>query len=233
MIGTRNLIPGKTYFAATRQRTLSTGFFDDACRDFYLRRLLSCQNAFGVQLHAYLLLEQEFYLLFTPLTPTGFDSFLGFLNRSYNRYYLTRFSRRVSVWQNEPALCLLPSDGLILDGHRFIERYVLDLANYDHPGRYRYSSYCANAFTQAPNSLQRHPVVCRFIRTGADGLKKYRDLIARPFRTEYERFLSSRLLWGRPLLQQRISIRLENNRALTDIEKSGTMAVSDLRSYKL
>ncbi|MBL4582044.1 MAG: hypothetical protein JKY29_09520 [Gammaproteobacteria bacterium] len=224
MMATRSLIPGKTYFAVIKQRTFGTGFFDDACKDFYLRRLLNCQNAFQVQLHAYLLMKKDIFLIVTSLTPLGFDSFVRFLNASYSRYYLIRFARGVLAWQNEPLVCRLPGDKLVLDCQKFVERYVLNFGIENHPGEYGYSSYCANAFTRSPCFLQRHRAVRQFINIEANGLQRYRDFVATPFCKEYERFLQSRLLSGRALLQQKSSFKLENNRALTEIEKSGTIA---------
>lgn len=222
-MATRSLISGRTYFALIKEKTFGTGFYDDACKEFYLRRLLNCQNAFRVQLHAYLLMEKEVFLTFTPMTPSGFDSFVRFLNSSYSRYYLIRFARNISVWQNEPLVCWLPGDNLVLDCQKYVERYVLDFSGEDHPGEYGYSSYCANAFTHKPRFLMRHRAVRQFIHIQANGLQRYRDFIAKPFREEYGRHLRSRLLCGLPLLQQKSSLRLENNSTLTDIEKSGTI----------
>jgi len=220
---TRILIPGKTYFTAIKQKTVGTGFFDDACREFYLRRLLNCQNAFHVQIHAYLLLEKDIFLIFSPLTPSGFDSFARFLNSSYSRYYLVRFARGVLAWQNEPLVCWLPGDNLVLDCQKFVERYVVNLNKQGHPGAYNYSSYSANAFMYKPGLLKRHRAVQQFISIQANGLQRYRDFVAKPFCEKYERFLQSRLLSGQALLQQKPSSRLENNGALTDIGKSGTI----------
>ena len=222
MSTTRNLISSKAYFAVIEQRTLGTGFFDDACREFYLRRLLNCQHVFRVKLHAYLLLRKELFLVFTPLTPSGFNTFVRFLNKSYSRYYSIRFARTVSVWRDEPAICRLPSERLVLDCQKFVE---IDSGRECHPGKYRDSSYCSNAFTIKQNDLRRHRAVERFITMETVCLQRYRDFIASPFRAEYARFLKSRLLSGRPLLDQKTLFRLEKNGSLTDIQKNGTMVV--------
>ena len=63
---TRSLMPGETYFTVIKEKAFGTGFFDDACKEFYLRRILHCQNAFHVQLQAYLVMEKELVLVFTP-----------------------------------------------------------------------------------------------------------------------------------------------------------------------
>ena len=219
-MSTRSLIPGRTYFASIKQKTFGTGFFDDACKEFYLCRLLNCQSAFQVQIHAYLLMEQDILLTFTPFTPSGFDSFARFLNGSYSRYYLIRFERRVLAWQKEPLVCRLPAGKLVLDCQKFIERYVLDYSDEHHPGGYGYSSYCANAFSCKPRHLKQHRAFRQFLSIEANGLQRYRDFIAKPFRKEYELFLKSRLLSGQPLLPQKSFYRLENNEILADIGKS-------------
>lgn len=225
MSTTRSLVSGKAYFAVIKQGTTGTGFFDDACKEFYLRRLLSCQNAYRVQLHAYLLLEEELFLLFTSFTPSGFDSFVRFLNKSYSSYYSIRFARTVRAWRDEASICLLPSDKLILDCQKFVERYVVDLGREVHPGRYRYSSYCANAFTLKSTGLKRHQVLARLLAEKSNDLQKYRDFIAAPFRIQYQFFLRGRLLSGRPLLNHKTASRLAKIRSLTDIEKTGTMTI--------
>lgn len=220
----RSLIPYRTYFSAIKQKTFGTGFFDDACKEFYLCRLLQCQNAYKVQIHAFLLMEKEVLLLFSPLTPSGFDSFVRFLNRSYSRYYLIRFERTVIAWQNEPLVCQLTGDSLVLDCQKFIERYMLDNSTELHPGEYGYSSYCANAFTHKQGLLKRHRAVRQFMQIEANGLRRYREFVAEPFRQEYERYLRSRLLWGLPRLSQKHSSRLENSKALADTEGSDIIA---------
>jgi hypothetical protein len=168
-------------------------------------------------------MEKELFLMFTPMTPSGFDSFVRFLNVSYSRYYLIRFARGVLAWQNEPLVCRLPGDKLVLDCQKFVERYVLDFSSEGHPGEYGYSSYCANAFTYKPSHLKRHRAVRQFINIDADGLQRYRDFVARPFREEYLQFLRSRFLCGQPLLQQKPVFRPKNSRPLTDIGESGTI----------
>ncbi len=219
----RGLIAHRTYFALIRQRTLGSGFFDDICKEFYLRRLQQCQKAFNVQLHAYLLLDTRMLFLFTPQTPAGFHAFIEFLSESYNNYCSIRFERRVQAWQGSTPVLELATHNLIRDCQKFIERLVLRCGECSHPGEYRYSSYCANAFSSKPKYLVRHGAVTEMMRCEEYALEGYRAFIAAPFREEYERFLQSRLLHGSPLLKRRTAYRLEINRTLTDIDKSCTI----------
>lgn len=220
----RNLPAPHTYFAVISQNSVGSGFYDDACKDFYLRRLLHCHRSFQIRLHAYLLLDDKILLMITTLTPNGFDSFVRFLNRAYNNYYGARFERRTEPWKNRALLSGLPMGNLILDVQKFIERFSLGLEDSYHPGEIPYSSYCANAFSVYPQHLQRHPAFLERLTSGVSMLSAYREFIAAPFRGEYERFLQSRLLEGRSLSKPGSSRRLEKNRVLTDIDKSGTIA---------
>lgn len=220
----KSLEAHRTYFTVIRQRNLGTGFFDDTCKEFYLLRLLRCQNAFHIQLHAYLLMERQIFLMFTPQTPSGFGAFIRFLSASYNNYFSIRFERQVHAWQNTPPICQLPNIDLVRDCQKFVERFALTIKNVSHPGEYRYSSYCANAFSVRSKFLKRHRAIIELSNDELCVLERYREFIAAPFREEHERFLQSRLLYGRSLLGKRGGLELEKVRALTDIEKSVTIA---------
>ncbi len=206
-----NLIAGKTYFAVLKEGTANTGFYDEACREFYLRRLLHCLGGYQVKLHAYLLEPNQVLLLVTPLTPTGFGSLLRFLNHSYSGYFSTRFSRPVRVWRDAAAVCLLPSQKLVLDSQKFIERFPLRSKSHRHPGEHQYSSYCSNSFCHRPQYLAQHPAFKLFLGRGPQSLNRYREFVATPFAASYYLFLESRLMLGRPLLGARPQYQLENS----------------------
>lgn len=199
---------GKTYFVVLREKTSVSGFYDDACYQFYLLRLINCLNTYQVKLHAYLLLEKQVWLLLTPGTPTGFDSLLRFLNQSYSDYFNTRFGRSVKVWSDSVVACLIPGNKLVLDCQKFIEREVLRINCISHPGEYRWSSYCANAFSRKNGHLSAHLAYTSFLKGKSDCFTRYREFIAAPYSQAYELFLRSRLLRGVPLLRKSTRQRL-------------------------
>ena len=229
-MASRNLYPRKPYFSHIKLKTVTSGFFGNSCKEFYRCRLLCCLNAYQIELHAYLIDAEHIYLLFTPLTPSGYDAFIKFLNKSYSNYYAIRFGCKVQAWQNKPAVRLLPSVKLLLDGQKFIERLPLKNAAYKHPGECTYSSYCSNAFFKNPEYLKRHPSLLAFLGKNRGSLQRYRAFIARPFQESYEAFLESRLLLGRPFLRRTMGSRLEKNPILTDILRNGTMTNAGIAS---
>jgi putative transposase len=221
----KSLVVGKTYFAIVKEGVSSTGFYDDVCQDFYLCRLLHCLNVYQVKLHAYLLQPRQIFFLFTPLTPNGFYSLVGFLNRSYSDYFSSRFCRTIRVWRDNPSLNVVSSSELVLDCQKFIERYPLTICSLRHPGEYKFSSYCSNAFTRNPQYLSQHPSFRDYLSKSKEPLKRYRAFIDQPFSPAYLRYLESRLMFGRPLLSAKAQARLEKSNVLTDKDKNGRMTL--------
>lgn len=199
---------GQTYFVVLKEKTRFTGFYDDACYEYYLRRLLNCLSIYQVKLHAYLLQAREVWLLLTPGTPTGFDSLLRFLNQSYSDYFNTRFERSAKVWSDSAISCLITGDRLVLDCQKFIESEALRAKTVSHPGEYLWSSYCANSFSRSDRYLTSHPAYRNFLQGKPNCFTQYRDFIASPYSQAYYLFLKSRLLSGVPLQKRRRKLRV-------------------------
>lgn len=214
----------RTYFASIGSGALGGELVDDVCKEFYLRRLLLCQNAFHVRVHAYVLMETQAMLLFTPSTPTGFAAFTRFLRRVYRSYYSIRFDRTQSSPYKEPTSCYLAGGQMIRDTQKFIERLAMEYGGADHPGEYRFSSYCGNAFNHRPRGLVRHRAFESLPGAGGRALEHYRRFIATPFSEEHARLLRGRLRIEDSLSEEFRAPRLEKSEALTDKVKSGTMA---------
>ena len=199
----KHYTPGQTYFVLVKGKTSTTGFYDDACFEFYLLRLLNCLHIYQVKLHAYLLQEKEIWLLLTPATPIGINSLLRHLNQSYSLYFNTRFERSIKVWSNSPVSCLIPGEKLALDSQKFIEMEPVRAKHVSHPGEYLWSSYCVNSFSSSSRYLSAHEAYRKYLRDRKNCFSQYREYIARPFTNAYYLFLASRLLCGLPLQKRR------------------------------
>ncbi len=107
------LHPYRAYLTRLSSETLGGELVDDICKLFLLRRIVHCQRAFHIRIHAYLLLEKEIFLLMTPGTPSGFVAFSEFLRSTYSNYFSTRFSRAELLTSVRPAIVLLGSPELV------------------------------------------------------------------------------------------------------------------------
>ena len=185
---------GRTWFLVNRSRIQGAALFDEACYDYYQLRMLNCLKVYQVQLHAYVLLPGEAWLLLTPGSPKSMYSMLDFINDCYSEYFNERFERNVAVFQGRPYLAIIDSANLFLDCQKMIERWPLTSGAVDHAGLYRWSSYSSNAFGGRPRYLTRHRFFEQFIAETESPMEQYREFIAAPFEEDYLAELGRRLL---------------------------------------
>lgn len=199
---------GQTYFVVLKEKTSTTGFYDEACYEYYLLRLLNCLNIYQVKLHAYLLQTKQVWLLVTPGTPTALDALLRFLNQCYSSYFNVRFERSARVWSDSALICSISGDKLVLDCQKFIEGEALKAKYVSHPGEYLWSSYCANSFGSNGHYLTPHGAYRNFLKGKTGGLSQYREFIASAYTPAYYLYLRSRLLSGISPQKKRRNLRL-------------------------
>lgn len=162
--------------------TPAAGFFDVDCYRHFRLRMAHCRPLYRLQIHAYVLLPMEVWLLTTPLCPRSIYNYCAFLNRSYSEYFNSRFRREVRVWRAEPRVSLLADDARVLECQKFIERQPLEQRLVPHPGRHAWSSFCATGFGGVGDKeelLSIHPAVRQFI--AKKRLAGYRDYVMAPF----------------------------------------------------
>ena len=200
-VSNKSHLAGETYLVSLDSRIAGDGFGDDACYKFYLLRLFNCLNVFQVKLHAYLLLPNEVSLLVTPGSPFCLKNLLRTINRSYSEYFNVRFGRAVKVWSNTPRSSLAQEATLALQCQKYIERRPLTDSQLDHPGIYRWSSYCANAFGGDFRYLKPLDAYKVFISETNNPYKAYRDYIATPFKQEFHLYLQRRIESGAPIIK--------------------------------
>jgi putative transposase len=192
-------LAGEIYFIAFGSRIAGNGFCDDACFNFYLRHLLNSLNVFQLKLHAYLLLPNEVCLLVTPGTPYCVIRLMRSLNRAYSEYFNARFERTVKVWCDIPRCSLIRETKMALECQKYIERRPLASLELDHPGRYRWSSYCANAFGGDSYFLTPLEAYRAMLCENPNPYRSYRDHIATPFAKEFQRHLTTKFEPSAPI----------------------------------
>lgn len=192
-------LAGETYLVSLDSRIAGDGFCDDACYKFYLLRLFNCLNQFQIKLHAYLLLPNEVSLLVTPGSPFCLGNLIRTINRSYSEYFNVRFGRAVNVWSATLRSSLVQEGTLALQCQKYIERRPLTDSQLIHPGIYRWSSYCANAFGGDFRYLKPLDAYKAFIIEATNPYKAYREYIATPFKREFDLYLRRRIESGAPI----------------------------------
>jgi putative transposase len=196
----RYSLPGPAYYVYQRGRSGNLCFFDEACCDYYLRRLTCSLKAYGIILHSYVLLPDELQLLVTPYSCSGILRLLGSLGSDYSGYFRNRFNRDCSLGRSSPALTPLRDDGnLVLDCQKYIELAPVRRKLVDNPGEWTWSAYRINAFGGHDGRLSAHAQYRRLVETAVNPFQAYRDFIAEPLSASQRAFMEHRLRLAYPV----------------------------------
>lgn len=220
-IGTNHHCPNTLLI--TQATTASTeGFFDNACYEFYLRRLFHSLHYYQVKLHAYALLPDRVWLLVTVHTGDGARALLESVNRAYGEYFNTRFQRQCRMWSSRPRQTSLASDAAVLACHKLVEGEPAYSGCVTNVGQWCWSSYCINAFGARHEFVNRHPAVVSFFRRFGDPGANYRAYVQAGFaRGQYE-YLRGRVSRNQPLAGPSASL---NPSAAPDREGHGNLRI--------
>jgi putative transposase len=120
-------------------------FFNDEDYLVYLRYLKESAEASGCLIHAYVLMTNHVHLLITPDSSTAISTLFQGIGRHYVPYINKAYKRRGSLWEGRHKANLIDSDSYFLSCMRYIEMNPVRANIVDHPAKYRWSSYVANA----------------------------------------------------------------------------------------
>lgn len=174
------LRPGLTYGCRLAAITCGDCFVDDACFQFYQRRLLQRAASFRVRIHAYCLLADAVLLIATPLTPTSVDGLLRSLAECYGHYFALRFGRSRRVFSRQLDCTWLDSHAAVIDAQRFLERVGINNQRSINPGCYHWSSYNHYALLGRIFPLVLHEAWRSTLPVGSAGPAAYRHLLSKP-----------------------------------------------------
>ncbi|MGE5451402.1 MAG: transposase [Acidobacteriota bacterium] len=99
---------------------------DDADRQRLLDTLRMAARDHGVAVHAYVLDDQEWWMLATPSTDEGLSLMVQSVGRQYVAHYNRRHRRRGSLWSARYKACVVASVHDLLDCMVLIESGRLD-----------------------------------------------------------------------------------------------------------
>lgn len=120
-------------------------FFDDEDYLVYLRFLRESAKACGCLVHAYVLMTNHVHLLVTPESSTAISTLFQCIGRHFVPYMNKAYQRRGSLWEGRHKGNVIESEAYFLSCMRYIETNPVRAGMVDHPAKYRWSSYAANA----------------------------------------------------------------------------------------
>jgi putative transposase len=138
-------LPGVPVHAIQRGHNSSAVFFADLDYLEYLRCLKRAADRCGCAVHAYVLMTNHVHLLLTPEDAGATGRLFQDLGRHYVRHINQTYRRRGGLWEGRYKASIIESQTYLLACMRYIEMNPVRAAIVDHPAKYRWSSYIANA----------------------------------------------------------------------------------------
>lgn len=225
---TQVVTAGQTYCVYLNSDACGGGFVDDYCQRYFLTRLVNALRPFHVQLHAYAILNKEAYLLLTPGSATGLYALLNSVDENYTEYYQQRFERDSTPIKKNFGISRVDGKALALDCQKYIERRPLDCGLRQHAGAYEWSSYSANSFGCRSPYITPHKGFSGFLSSSTSPYRRYRELIATPFISNYLSYIDLQIKSGRPIAKRSVATPkpLASKRKLHEPESGETRSIT-------
>ncbi len=176
-------------------------FLDDSDRRRYLTLLREALLATGVDLHAYVLMDNHVHLLATPPQTGDIGRMMQKLGRQYVGLFNARHGRSGTLWEGRYKACLVDSEQYVLACYRYIELNPVRARLVDDPAAWRWSSCAANLGQRPRSGLSPHPSWLSLGDSAEARIAAYRQLldaaITDDMLTEIRAYLQQQRAWGR------------------------------------
>ena len=141
----RFYVPEAPVHAVQRGHNRSAIFFDNLDYLEYLRCLKQAADSCGCEVHAYVLMTNHVHLLLTPERADSVGRLFQSIGRHFVRYINETYQRHGGLWEGRYKCNVIESQDYLLSCMRYIEMNPVRAGMVDHPAKYRWSSYAANA----------------------------------------------------------------------------------------
>ena len=185
-------------------------FFAGEDYRFFLDCLAGLTKRFKCALHAYVLMTNHMHLLLTPEFAEGPSLLMKFLGQRYVQHVNRTHRRSGSLWEGRFRSSVVQSQHFLLACHRHIELNPVRAGIVDHPGRYSWSSYAANATGMDGGLLTPH---AEYVALGSDEERRriaYRRLFPGQLETKLLREIRVSAHGGYALGNRRFRKRIED-----------------------
>jgi len=172
----RFILPGEPQHVIVRGNNREPVFVTDEDCLFYLEKLADGAEKHQCDIHAYVLMTNHLHLLVTPRTEPGLGKLMQYLGRYFVQYFNYQYQRTGTLWEGRYKSTLIDSDAYLLTCQRYIELNPVRAGMVDHPGKYPWSSYAANATGKAHSIVTPHGLYYALGRTHDECRKAYREL---------------------------------------------------------
>ena len=153
----RLTLPGMPHYVIHRGNNQQDIFVDEQDYSTMKDLMREMSRRFQVDIHAYVLLPNQFHALAMPEQEQGLPQFMQSLGRSYVRYFNNRHGRSGTLWEGRYRCTVLDAPSFLLASMVVLENQpvVMELAN--RPQDYAWSSCAHNTGLKQDSLVRSHP----------------------------------------------------------------------------
>jgi len=171
-------------------------FKDNSDRETLLRLLVGGCQKHGVDLHAFVLMDNHFHLLLTPQADKALSKMMQDLGRDYVRYFNKKHTRTGTLWEGRFRSALIQTDRYFLACMVYIDlnpvRAGMVSQALDHP----WSSHAHYVGARQDSWLVPHPLYWALGNTPFAREKAYAELVLSGIEEKKKHALTSAVLGG-------------------------------------
>ena len=205
----RFYLPGMPVHAVQRGHNRSAVFYTDFDYLEYLRRLRQASVVHGCIVHSYVLMTNHIHLLLTPAHKESVGLLFQTIGRHYGRYINQTYQRHGSLWEGRYKASLIDSARYLLSCMCYIEMNPVRAGMVDHPARYRWSSFAANALGDTNAVVTPHQEYLALGASADETQRVYRQLFDEGLDVDEITTIRNALQTGTPLGKERFKEQVE------------------------
>lgn len=204
----RVMSPGFPQHLVQRGNNREPCFFAESDYLAYLRWLERAACAYGVSVHAYVLMPNHVHLLATPHREGGISKMMQYLGRQYVQHVNRTYGRSGTLWERRFLASLVETECL-LPLYRYIESNPVRAGLVAEPEHYRWSSARAHLVPNGASFLVYHDMYLRLGDTPQSRALAYCEAARKPLDDEMIVEIRSSIRHGVPLGSERFTDQVE------------------------
>lgn len=154
----RLTVPGYPHHVIQRGNNRQPIVVDDSDRQLLMALVFEHARAHQVAVHAWVLMDNHFHLLLTPVTAEGVPRMMQAVGRAYVRRFNNRHGRTGTLWEGRYKSTLVQTERYLLACMAYIELNPVRAGLVNDPREYPWSSHRHHIGQQADRHLSPHPV---------------------------------------------------------------------------
>lgn len=170
--------PGALYHVYARGNARNSVFIDDSDKIRFLRDIKDTFEQYNFLCYSYCLMSNHYHILLE--TPEGnLSSGMHRLNCTYASYFNWKYDIVGHVFQGRYKSIVVQRENYLMELCRYIVLNPLRAGLVQHPGEYRWSSYCELAGKDCKKSgfLSTDWILSQFSELLTEAKKKYADFV--------------------------------------------------------